>query len=78
MLYHERFRFSIFAILVAPALFALDPNKHITQFDMRIYTEIGLPMNTFISGYWDLLRVAKCTPTPFLFQARGCNETQGE
>ena len=54
MLHGERYRIFICWILLAPALFALDPAKHITQYDMRIYTaRDGLPMNSLKSVFQD-------------------------
>ncbi len=74
MLHQERYRFFIYVIFLAPALFALDPTKHITQYDMRIYAaKDGLPMNSLLSAYWHLLRVVKYIPTLFSFQ-RGYDE----
>jgi len=48
------YAFLIWNLIFSPHLFALDPHKRITQYDIRVYkTEHGLPMNSLKKVFQD-------------------------
>ncbi|MDZ7342250.1 MAG: hypothetical protein ONB27_12910, partial [candidate division KSB1 bacterium] len=48
------FLFFVFYIILAPQLYALDPHKRITQYDIKVYTaKDGLPMNSLKKVFQD-------------------------